>query len=156
MSGEAISCYLSSTCSAVSCCLDVARLQGRSVEVALDFSQCGNYLDITVEQITVNHYLNNFTFGMPLIRLFVCLSICLSLCPYIFSVSVFLCLSLSLFELCLEETQFSVFIMEGDVCHIKQTYTSLEENIKTPCVCRMLTQMELGGRELIDYTKEVS
>ena len=91
MSGEAISCYLSSTCSAVSCCLDVARLQGRSVEVALDFSQCGNYLDITVEQITVNHYLNNFTFGMSYTRLFVCLSICLF---------VHLSLSLSLSLIC--------------------------------------------------------
>ena len=83
----------------------------------------------------------------------VCLSVHLS-----FSVSIYplcVCLSfsvcLSLFELCLEETQLSVFIMEVDVCHFKQTYTSLEENIKTPCACRMLTRMELGGRELIYY-----
>lgn len=64
MSGDAMSCFMPSSCSAVRCCLDVSRLSGQSVEVSLDFSQCGNYLDITVEKITVKHYLNSFTFGM--------------------------------------------------------------------------------------------
>ncbi|XP_056006426.1 uncharacterized protein LOC130050400 [Ostrea edulis] len=64
LTGEAITCYNPSICSAAKCCLDVSRLSGQSVEVSLVFSQCRNYLDITVEKITVNHYLHNFTFGM--------------------------------------------------------------------------------------------
>lgn len=75
MSGDAMSCFMPSSCSAVRCCLDVSRLSGQSVEVSLDFSQCGNYLDITVEKITVKHYLNSFTFGMMLT---ICLHLSLS------------------------------------------------------------------------------
>ena len=75
---------------------------------------------------------------------------CLFICPSVFlcvhisslCLSVFLCLSLSVFELCYEKTQLSVFMMEVDVCHFKQTYISLEENIKTPWAYRMLTKME--------------
>jgi hypothetical protein len=55
---------MSDSCTSASCCVEVARFDKRAVEVTLDFSQCGNYLDVTVEKITNSFLLNDFKYGI--------------------------------------------------------------------------------------------
>lgn len=48
-----ISCYNSSFCTVVFCCLEIERFGGRLMEVFLDYSFCGNYLDIIIDRIFI-------------------------------------------------------------------------------------------------------
>lgn len=58
-----ISCHNPSSCTAVSCCLEIERFGGRLMEVSLDYSPCGNYLDITIDRIPIKQYLTGFQYG---------------------------------------------------------------------------------------------
>lgn len=59
LSGMAITCYNPASCTATTCCMEIDRLGGRSLEVDLDFNQCANYMDISVERVPVRMYITD-------------------------------------------------------------------------------------------------
>lgn len=48
-----ISCYNLSFCMVVFCCLEIEWFGGCLMEVFLDYSFCGNYLDIIIDRIFI-------------------------------------------------------------------------------------------------------
>lgn len=103
-----ITCYQKDTCTSVSCCVEVAKFDKRPLEVALDFNQCGNFLDVTVEKITTAVLLTDFKYGtithiVSPSFVFMCSSTC--------SISIYFhfCLEVSVFKIIIQLYYFFLF-----------------------------------------------
>ena len=61
LSGKSIACYNPASCTASTCCMEIDRFNGRSVEVDLDFNECANYMDLTLERVYVRMYITDLS-----------------------------------------------------------------------------------------------
>ena len=57
-----ISCYLSNTCSVISCCLEDTEIK-RNIEVSLSIDPCKFIMKMEIEKLHFNISLLNFTWG---------------------------------------------------------------------------------------------
>lgn len=60
---DGISCYNPASCSAVSCCMEISKLNNRAIEVTVEFNECSNFLKMTIERMPMIIYLHNFVYG---------------------------------------------------------------------------------------------
>lgn len=60
---DGISCYNPESCSDVSCCMEISKLNNRAIEVTVEFNECSNFLKMTVERMPMIIYLHNFVYG---------------------------------------------------------------------------------------------
>ncbi|XP_062596534.1 uncharacterized protein LOC134257978, partial [Saccostrea cucullata] len=57
-------CVFQPSCSALSCCMEVTKLNERTIEVSVEFDECSNFLKLTIEGLSQTKYLHNFVYGM--------------------------------------------------------------------------------------------
>lgn len=72
----AITCYNPASCTATTCCMEIDRLGGRSLEVDLDFNQCANYMDISVERVPVRMYITDIALNGLFFRYSLSVKLC--------------------------------------------------------------------------------
>ena len=61
LSGKSIACYNPASCTASICCMEIDRFNGRSIEVDLDFNECANYMDLTLERVHHRKYITDLS-----------------------------------------------------------------------------------------------
>lgn len=59
-----ISCYHHDSCNAVTCCMEIAKFNNRTIDVSFKFDECANFLSLTIERISKTIYLHNFAYGL--------------------------------------------------------------------------------------------
>lgn len=59
-----ISCNHYESCNAVTCCMEIAKFNKRTIEVSFNFDDCANFLTLTIERISQTVYLHKLSYGL--------------------------------------------------------------------------------------------
>lgn len=59
-----ISCYHYDSCNEVTCCMEIAKFNNRTIEVSFNFDECANFLTLTLERISQTIYLHELSYGL--------------------------------------------------------------------------------------------
>lgn len=59
-----ISCNHYHSCNAVTCCMEIAKFNKRTIEVSFNFDDCANFLTLTIERISQTVYLHKLSYGL--------------------------------------------------------------------------------------------
>nr|XP_022295052.1 uncharacterized protein LOC111105175 [Crassostrea virginica] len=58
-----ITCYNPDSCTALTCCMEIAKLDKRLIEVSVILDECSNTLTVSIERISQTVYLHEFSYG---------------------------------------------------------------------------------------------